>query len=133
MFTRFVPIMLAFCCFALPAFGGTALQINSEPGDPIGGGQQQVWTSDELDFYALNTGGRRVVRFAINNFRRPDPTVTTWWYADFAAPEGLELIPGAFEYATRYPFQAANVPGLDFSGNGLGCNTLTGRFVVLEA
>jgi hypothetical protein len=37
-----------------------------------------------------------------------------------------------YELATRFPFQAATVPGLSVSGEGRGCNTLTGRFEVLE-
>lgn len=50
-----------------------------------------------------------------------------------AVPEGQELAVGAYENATRYPFQDPDVPGLDFSGDGRGCNQLTGRFTVLEA
>lgn len=39
----------------------------------------------------------------------------------------------AYEGATRYPFQSPTTPGLSVSGTGRGCNTLTGRFDVLEA
>lgn len=38
----------------------------------------------------------------------------------------------AYENATRYPFQSPTLPGLDVSGDGRGCNTLTGRFDILE-
>jgi hypothetical protein len=31
------------------------------------------------------------------------------------------------------PFQGSDQPGLSVSGDGRGCNTLTGRFEVLEA
>jgi hypothetical protein len=34
--------------------------------------------------------------------------------------------------ATRWPFQYPSAPGLDFSGDGRGDNTLTGYFNVLE-
>jgi len=51
-----------------------------------------------------------------------------------AAPDGQQLLPGVYEGATYWPFQAPLTPGLDFSGGGRGCNTLTGRFeVLLEA
>ena len=38
---------------------------------------------------------------------------------------------GAYENAVRAPFHG-NQPGLELSGSGRGCNTLSGRFVVLE-
>ena len=57
------------------------------------------------------------------------------WLMAFAAPGNGPLLPGVYEGATRYPFQAANEPGLDLSvgETGAGCNQLTGRFVVHEA
>jgi hypothetical protein len=39
-------------------------------------------------------------------------------------------VPGTYNGATRYPFQAPTAPGLDLSGNGRGCNTSTGSFVI---
>ena len=56
-----------------------------------------------------------------------------FWSVDLAAPASATLVPGVYEGATRWPFQAAGAPGLSVSGDGRGCNTLTGRFVVLEA
>jgi hypothetical protein len=58
---------------------------------------------------------------------------STWWDLRFAAPAGATITPGVYEGATRWPFQSPTGPGLDVSGDGRGCNTLTGRFVVLEA
>jgi hypothetical protein len=57
----------------------------------------------------------------------------TWWNLEFAAPQGAQLLPGVYESATRYPFNDAHEPGLSLSGDGRGCNTLTGRFEVHEA
>lgn len=42
------------------------------------------------------------------------------------------MTPGVYENATRFPFQGPTNAGLSVSGQGLGCNTLTGRFEVLE-
>jgi hypothetical protein len=42
-------------------------------------------------------------------------------------------VPGVYEGAVRFPFQAAGQAGLSVYGDGRGCNTLTGRFEVLEA
>jgi len=55
-----------------------------------------------------------------------------WWYLDLYAADGDTLVPGTYEGATRYPFNAGDEPGLSFSGNGVGCNTLTGRFTIHE-
>jgi hypothetical protein len=55
------------------------------------------------------------------------------WNLDFAGPANTTLSPGDYENAQRFPFQPAGTPGLSVSGAGRGCNTLTGRFVVLNA
>ena len=52
------------------------------------------------------------------------------WNLALAAPQGQRLKVGTYEGATRWPFQAATVPGLSFYGQGRGCNTVTGRFVI---
>ena len=54
------------------------------------------------------------------------------WRFVFAAPPGVELTPGVYEGATRYPVNAGSEPGMDVSGDGRGCNGLDGRFEVLE-
>src|SRR5207245_7963884 len=59
--------------------------------------------------------------------------VVDWWDLDFAAPGNATLTPGSYLNATRFPFQAFNVPGLDVSGQGRGSNTLTGKFTVIQA
>lgn len=40
---------------------------------------------------------------------------------------------GTYEAAERFPFQSAGRPGLNLSGMGRGCNTVSSRFGVLEA
>src|SRR5918992_442224 len=49
---------------------------------------------------------------------------------DFAAPPGQVLAPGVYDDAQRAPFREAGHPGIDISGDGRGCNTVTGRFEV---
>lgn len=51
---------------------------------------------------------------------------------DFVAPAGYALTPYRYTGATRYPFQELGEPGLSVSGDGRGCNTLTGFFTVLD-
>jgi hypothetical protein len=57
----------------------------------------------------------------------------TNWNLAFSAPGDALLVPGSYENATRWPFQSPTGAGLSISGSGRGCNTLTGRFDVLEA
>lgn len=55
-----------------------------------------------------------------------------FWSLDMAPIEGQPFVAGSYPNATRFPFQAAGVPGLDFSYNGAGCNTLVGNFSVTD-
>jgi hypothetical protein len=52
-----------------------------------------------------------------------------WWSMDFEAPSGDILSPGTTYNAVRYPFNNGGA-GMDISGQGRGCNTLTGTFTV---
>lgn len=100
------------------------IYFSSEPGDWIG--QGKVWDM------GVDDGVFRATRYSDNavnvNFDNE-----SWWNLTFAAPGGVPLAPGAYEGAARWPFQGPGQPGLDISGDGRGCNTLTGRFVVHEA
>jgi len=51
------------------------------------------------------------------------------WHANFQVPSGVQLAAGSYANATRWPFQGSGA-GLDWSGEGRGCNTLTGFFVI---
>ena len=56
------------------------------------------------------------------------------WHSNlaFAAPGNAKLEPGkTYNDATRYPFQLANEPGLDYS-RGVGCNQSIGNFTVWD-
>jgi hypothetical protein len=104
----------------------TLLVLESEPGDYIGGGRNQTFTLADGNFNAMRNfdGGVSI------SFRSPD--LTHWWFLDFAAAGEVPLTPGVYEGATRFPFQEPDEPGLDVSGEGRGCNRLTGRFEVFE-
>jgi hypothetical protein len=53
-----------------------------------------------------------------------------FWSLNFAAPSGQKLVPTTYQNAQRYPFEPPGVPGLSVDGNGAGCNTLSGSFVI---
>jgi hypothetical protein len=55
-----------------------------------------------------------------------------FWNLTLAAPRGEALAAGAYENATRFPFQDRSAPGLDFNGAHRGCNQLNGRFQIRE-
>ena len=53
------------------------------------------------------------------------------WFGDFKAMDNLaQLQPGYYGNLLRYPFHNPARGGLSWSGQGRGCNTLTGWFVV---
>ncbi|TYB38560.1 hypothetical protein FXF50_09070 [Micromonospora sp. AP08] len=54
------------------------------------------------------------------------------WSIELGAPYGQELTVGTYTGATRNSFREPGTPGLAFGGNGWGCNTLTGSFVINE-
>ena len=120
-------VLAASLWLASAAQAGTLLFLNSQAGDYIGQGADLLITSADGTFTASRNFDNGVnVDFSGN-------TPGDFWSADFAAPMNATLVPGAYEGATRWPFQAAGAPGLDVYGEGRGCTVLTGRFVVLEA
>ena len=79
--------------------------------------------------FDIKTGNSGAYSDAINfNFQGPKDRFDL----DLKAPGGGRLYRGTFENAQRYPFQEADRPGLDFGGNGSGCNKLTGRFIIYD-
>ncbi|NEP89167.1 MAG: hypothetical protein F6K18_21340 [Okeania sp. SIO2C2] len=110
----------------------TAFYFYSQPGDYIGGGNEQLLTPEEVDF-RVTMGRNNNVSFRLDNISNSQPGDRIWWNLNFAAPERSLLAPGWYDRAIRYPFQPNDRPGLSFSGNGRGCNRLGGRFNILEA
>lgn len=104
------------------ASAASSLVFTGDAGDWVSQGQTWSYT-DPID--ATASSDLRTV--SINVWQ------DTWWYLDFQAPAGTQLVPGVYEGATRYPFNDDNTPGLSLSGDGRGCNTLTGRYEVHEA
>lgn len=101
----------------------TALAFASQPGDYIGQGQLYLFTiADGIFTTSRNYDNGISVRLSAADF----------WWLDFAAPANAMLIPGSYESAQRFPFQASGNPGLNISGAGRGCNTLAGRFAISD-
>jgi hypothetical protein len=105
----------------------TFLAMSSQPGDWIGQGQTYYLNSDMASFSITSFDGS-FMRFWI---RTPD--YSEWWGLDIAAAPGQPLVEGTYTNAVRASFRGPGQPGLDVSGDGRGCNTLSGSFTVSRA
>src|SRR5205085_1459314 len=47
-------------------------------------------------------------------------------------PQQAPLAVGSYEAAVRYPFENGTTPCISLTGDSRGCNTVSGRFDVLE-
>lgn len=103
----------------------TSLSMTGDPGDFILGGQTKFLTPSDGTFFVNGTASSGVVSMTLFG-------PTEFWSVDFAAPSGQPLVVGTYTGAARFPFQSPSQPGLSISGDGRGCNTLTGSFTVLE-
>ena len=103
----------------------TLLAFASDPGDYIGAGQSWYYTPVDGNFTTTSTTSN--TSLATINFNG-----STFWYLNMAAPQGSALAVGTYTGATRYPFQSPTTPGLDFSGDGRGCNQSSGSFEIFE-
>jgi hypothetical protein len=99
-----------------------SLAFNGDPGDYISGGRPHSYSTGAGDVLSVNS-----------NEGYLSVSVTghdgAWWSLDLAASSGQTLAVGTYLDAHRYPFQGSG-PGLDISGDGRGCNQLTGSFEI---
>ena len=98
--------------------GGNVLFLNGDAGDFIHPGMETI-----------NTGTFNVtpssfhVAISVN--------AGALWSLNFATDQlNLPIGPQVYRDAERWPFEGPGHPGLDVTGNGRGCNTLTGAFQV---
>src|SRR6266516_668219 len=99
----------------------TVIQLQSDPGDYIGAGKSYEYTKADAIITVGDTGGR----FSL------EVTGDEHWSADFVLPSAnTSLQPGTYTGLTRYPFSDPAKGGLDWSGEGRGCNTLTGSMTI---
>jgi hypothetical protein len=99
---------------------GNYVYLESEPGDFVGSGGSYLYTADDSSFTV--------------NIREAGASITvngdTNWYGNFQGMDSLERLEvGYYGDLQGYPFNPAK-GGLDWSGAGRGCNSLTGWFVV---
>jgi hypothetical protein len=109
---------------------GTFLYLNSEPGDAVGGGIEQLYTSDDSTFQGGLLAGSPAQPASFFG-RVVQGDFVHVWTVDIGAPAGEPLVVGSYTGALRYGF-SDGAPGLNVSGDGTGCSTLTGQFDVNE-
>src|SRR5438552_3995658 len=102
---------------------GSFLYLNSQSGDWIGQGQERLFTPADGKIGGALRGSR---------FGGAVYLASTGWDVAMSAPDGRPLVVGSYTGASRAAFQAAGSPGLEITGEGRGCNTLTGQFDVTE-
>lgn len=136
-------ILLALAACALVAFPATArasyvaatqgsLTMTSDPGDYIGGGQSYSFATPDYTFFTHGDATYFDGNMAQVQVSGPGHS----WSLGFQAPTGQTLTPGVTYPNAIRGLQSAPPPGaqprMDVSGDGRGCNTLTGSFTVLD-
>lgn len=112
---------LTIAPLATAASPATFVTLESQPGDFIGQGITQTFSPGDGTFQVSTTfGGGVSVFFHTTNF-------SSFWSLDFGPPTGGALTPvEVYEGAQRFAFHSPTRPGIDVSGDGRGCNTITG-------
>ena len=106
---------------AAPA-GANSASLFASPGEFVTGGIPRVY--DDTNSTITLTGSTADVTMHI---AAGDGSS---FALEFAAKPGSTLQPGAYKNAERAALRSANRPGLDVTGNGHGCSTVTGSFDV---
>ena len=111
------------------AADGSYLYLRGEQGDYLVGESTRWYTNADAQFFSEYgcTGCSPTSPLQVS-LRTPEDVT---WAVAMAARTGERLAPQTYEGAQR--FADATHPGLDVSGEGRGCNTVTGRFTVLTA
>lgn len=125
---RLLYISVFACLFSHAVFASSAstyLYLNSQPGDYIGGGEMLTLTPADGTFSVTNSSSTVSVSFNTADFSQ-------FWTLDFGSPESVKFAKGQYVGAQRTAFRSPTLPGIDVYGDGRGCNTDTGQFLVSD-
>ena len=113
------------------------LNLHSEPGDFIGQGQDYLLTNAEGSLTWMPVASDFTLDGMVDSLRfnyNYHANTSQWWSLTTATNYlGNNLEPGFYDNARRAVPGTVGLPGLTFSLNSRGCNTLTGNFNVAEA
>jgi hypothetical protein len=103
---------------------GTAqplISLSSDGGDTIGQGRSYNYDTSNAAIRLTARGGTLDLRVAAREN----------WSATFVLPSATgEIQPGTYTALSRYPFQPVGSGAMEWSGEGRGCNQLSGTVVV---
>ncbi|MFL5737909.1 MAG: hypothetical protein ACJ76P_11300 [Actinomycetota bacterium] len=103
------------------AIGGrTSVSLRSDAGDYIGGGRDYQYGPGNATITASGT---------YEHLGGNIQSKAEDWTWSFDAPDGDVLAPGSTYHARRYPFNGIGA-GMNFYGEGRGCDSLKGPFTV---
>lgn len=103
-----------------------SLTFSGDSGDYISQGKSYSYSTGNGDALSVSSSTGSTVSISVNAYNGD------WWTLDLDAPGTKVLAAGTYTAAHRYPFNGTG-PGLDLSGEGRGCNELTGSFTVIKA
>ncbi|BBM04124.1 hypothetical protein [Microbulbifer sp. GL-2] len=123
-----ISIAVFLASISLGVLAESQIELESEAGDYIGQGLSYLYDDDNAKIsYKRNYDNGITV--SISNLAN-EPYLS--WTLNLAAPGDEEIKVGNYLLAERFPFQGADKPGLSFSGQGRGCNTVSGEFEVYQ-
>ncbi len=112
----------------MPRKNAAKFSFSSKSGDFIGQGLSRSYDLNDSKIVVCDVG--HVNRARTNAVRFTVERDSENWNIEFAAPKGMRLRVGEYLYATRFPFNADESPGLNMSGCGRGSSNSYGRFSV---
>ncbi|MFD3512177.1 hypothetical protein [Streptomyces sp. NPDC058657] len=102
-----------------------SLSFSGDPGDYISQGRPHTYSVANKDKLTVTSNkDQNALSVSVNG------ADGSHWSLDLA--DGKALKAGSYTGAVRYPFNEAGRPGLDLSGDGRGCDTLTGSFDIAQ-
>ncbi|HSO34669.1 MAG TPA: hypothetical protein VLT33_19175 [Labilithrix sp.] len=109
------------------AGSGNVLVLNGDSGDYIHPGYARITVAQ---WQPAASGPRDTVSFSIEPSGQQ---FGSWWNVELSTARlSVPLAVGTYQGAERAPFASFMKPGLDVSGDGRGCNTLSGKFSIHE-
>lgn len=112
-----------FSAVASGATPQTFLTLISQPGDYVGQGITQTLTPADGTFSVSNSSDTVSISFNSSS---------QFWDLDFGSATTVKFGGGEYDRAQRTAFRSPTRPGIDVFGDGRGCNTVAGRFLVSE-
>ena len=103
----------------IPPATGPYLLVQSEPGDPIGRGEELLYAPENASFTMWYVNGYFEARVQGSD--------GNLWNVHMEAPDGLDLVPGTtYTDLTLWPFNGSGGYGLSVSGFATSCSSLGG-------